>query len=110
MKTPIEVDEQNFKTEVLNSKQPVLVIFLAERDELSKKFAPMIEEVASEFSGRMNIARINVERNPELTRLCFIKTLPTMLYFADGMVRDRTVGIETKGAIVSRLEVLLLKL
>jgi thioredoxin 1 len=107
MKTPVEVDERNFKTEVLHSKQPVLVTFLAGRDELSKELVPMIEQVAAEFAGRVKVTCINAERNPALTRLCFIKILPTMLYFADGMVRDRIVGLETKSDIVSKLEAFL---
>ena len=110
MKTLIEVDERNFATEVLHSKQPVLVTFLAGRDELFKELAPMIEQVAAEFAGRVKVTCINAERNPALTRLCFIKTVPTMLYFADGMVRDRIVGVKAANAIVSKLESFLLKL
>jgi thioredoxin 1 len=107
MKAPIEVNELNFRTDVLNARLPVLVEFWAEWCELCQTLSPLLEEIGKRFEGRIKIARVDVAKNRELSGLCFIETLPTMLYFADGLVRDRIVGIETKEAIVSRLEQLL---
>ena len=104
MKTIIELNETNFEAEVLKSNQPVLVDFWAEWCGPCKMIAPVLEEIATEQTGRVKVAKVNVDENPGLAGRYQVNAIPTLLYFADGAVRDRLVGAAGKRAIVCRLE------
>ena len=104
MKQTIEVNEGNFEAEVLKSAQPVVVDFWAEWCGPCKMLAPVLEEIASEQGGRAKIAKVNVDENPALAARFDIRSIPTLLYFAGGELREQTVGVGSKKSIVSRLE------
>src|SRR5271154_6225047 len=104
MKPTIEINDANFESEVLQSKQPVIVDFWAEWWGLCKMRAPVLDEIATEQAGRVKIAKVNVDTNPVLAARFGIQSIPTLLYFADGEVKDKTVGVTGKRAIVSKLE------
>jgi thioredoxin 1 len=104
MKTTIEITEANFETEVLQSAQPVLVDFWAEWCGPCKMIAPVLDEIASEQAGRVKVAKVNVDANPELAARYGIQSIPTLLYFAGGEVRHQTVGVSSKKAIVAKLD------
>ena len=104
MKPTIEIKEANFETEVLQSNQPVLVDFWAAWCGPCKMLAPVLDEIATEQAGRVKIAKVNVDNNPVLAARFGIQSLPTLLYFAGGEVRDQTIGVTGKRAIVSKLE------
>ncbi len=104
MKATIEINEANFESEVLRSDQPVLVDFWAEWCGPCKMLAPVLDEIAREQSGRVKVAKVNVDANPGLAARYGIRSIPTLLYFAGGEMRDQTVGALGKQAIVSRLE------
>jgi thioredoxin 1 len=99
MNRTFEITEANFETEVLKSKEPVLVDFGAEWRIL----APALNELAIESRGRFKIGAVNVNANPRLALWYGIQCIPTMLYFAKGEVRDRTVGVIGKQAILAKL-------
>lgn len=105
----IELDETNFEAEVLKSAQPVLVDFWAEWCGPCKTIAPVLEEIATEQAGRVKVAKVNVDENPGLAGHYQIQSIPTLLYFADGALRDRIIGAVGKKAILSRLEGLTVK-
>jgi thioredoxin 1 len=104
MQTTIEINETNFESEVLQSNQPVLVDFWAAWCGPCKMLAPVVEEIALEQAGRLKVTKVNVDSNPGLAARFGIKSIPTLLYFAGGEVRGRTVGILSKRAIVAKLE------
>lgn len=104
MKSTIEVNNANFETEVLKSTQPVAVDFWAEWCGPCKMLSPVLDEIAGEQAGRVKIAKVNIDENPELAARFGISSIPTVLYFVGGEVRDHTIGLVSKKAIVSRLE------
>ena len=104
MKTIIELTEANFATEVLQSNQPVLVDFWADWCGPCKMLGPVLEEIATEQSGRVKVAKVNVDNNQALAERYHIQSIPTLLYFSGGEVKDQTVGAIAKRSIVSKLE------
>ena len=104
MKPTIEVNEANFDTEVLNSTQPVVVDFWAEWCGPCKMLGPVLDEVASEQSGKAKVAKVNIDQNSALAERFGIRSIPTLLYFKGGEVRKQTVGVVSKKTIVSTLE------
>ena len=104
MKSTIEINEANFEREVLQSHQPVLVDFWAEWCGPCKMIAPLLDEIATEQAGQAKVAKVNVDTNPVLAARFGIQSIPTLLYFAGGELRDQTIGVTGKRAIVAKLE------
>jgi thioredoxin 1 len=108
MKTTIEINETNFESEVLQADQPVLVDFWAEWCGPCKMLAPALDQIAGEQTGRVKVAKVNVDENPALAARFGIQSIPTLLYFSGGEVKDKSVGVVAKRAIVAKLEQLAL--
>ena len=108
MKSTIELNETNFEAEVLNATQPVLVDFWAEWCGPCKMIAPVLDEIAQEQTGKAKVAKVNVDHSPGLAARYGIQSIPTLLYFVGGEVRDQTIGVTGKKVIVSKLESLAL--
>ena len=104
MKSTIEINEAHFETEVLKASQPVVVDFWAEWCGPCKMLAPVLDELAREQSGRVKIAKINVDDNPGLAARYGIRSIPTLLYFTGGELRGQTIGAVGKQAILAKLE------
>ena len=104
MKSTIEVNEGNFEAEVLKSSQPVLVDFWAEWCGPCKMLAPVLDEIASGQNGRAKVTKVNVDDHPALAARFGIRSIPTLLYFADGKLRHQTVGVVSRKTILSNLE------
>jgi catechol 2,3-dioxygenase len=106
MKPTIEVNETNFEREVLQSPRPIVVDFWAEWCGPCKMLAPALDEVAREHEGRAVVAKVNVDENPALAQRFNIQSIPTLLYFRGGELRDQTIGVVSKKAIASKLAAL----
>src|ERR1700733_628422 len=89
---PIHSNESSFKREVIDARQPVLVDFWAEWCGLCKALAPVLEEIAREQAGRVKIVKVNVDENPALAEHYHIESIPTLVYFYNGLVHDQIVG------------------
>ena len=109
MKPTIEINEANFEAEVLKSSQPVLVDFWAEWCGPCKMLAPVLEEIATEQNNGVKVTKVNVDDHPALAARFGIRSIPTLLYFADGELRKRTVGAVSKQTILSTLKGLAVK-
>ena len=104
MKQTIEVNEANFDKEVLQSNEPVLVDFWAEWCGPCKMLGPVLDEIAGEQDSRLKVTKVNVDTNSGLAERYDVQSIPTLLYFTKGELRDKSVGAMSKRAIVSRLE------
>ena len=103
MKTTLEINETNFENEVLKSDKPVVVDFGADWCGPCKMLAPALEEIAAEHTGVI-VAKVNVDENSVLAAQFGIQSIPTLLYFAGGELKDKTVGVIGKRQILSKLE------
>src|SRR3989442_754443 len=103
MKPTIEINEGNFETEVLKSRQPVLVEFATGWSLPSMMTNGAMDEIANEFTDCLKVARVQLDRSPNLGLWYGIRCLPTILYFSDGEERIGIFGTTNKEAIVSQL-------
>jgi thioredoxin 1 len=103
MKPTIEINEGNFEVEVLKSKQPVLLEFATGWSLPSMMMNGAMDEIAAEFVDRLKVARVELDRSPNLGLWYGIRCLPTILYFSDGEVRVGIFGTTNKEAILSQL-------
>ena len=103
MKTTMEINEGNFEAEVLKSTEPVLVDFWATWCGPCKMLSPVLEEIAGEQAGHAKIVKVNVDENQNLAQRYGIQAIPTLLYFSNGEVRDSSLGLTSKKAILAKL-------
>jgi len=94
----IELTDENFEEEVVNSSVPVMVDFYADWCQPCKVMAPMLETLCGEMEGNIKIGKVNIE-NTSISSKYSISSIPTLLKFKDGEVVDRKVGLQNKKAI-----------
>lgn len=103
----VDLTGANFASEVLESKQPVLVAFLTPWSHACRFIEPVIDEVARACVGRLKVLIVNADEQPELGLWYGIQKVPTLLCFVSGKEWARIVGTVSREAILSRLEALL---
>ncbi len=95
----VKVDKSNFQADVLDAKEPVVVDFWAEWCGPCKMIGPSLEEISAELGGKVKIAKLNIDENPELAAQFGVRSIPTLMIFKDGEVADMKVGAAPKTAL-----------
>ncbi len=104
MGNAVAVTTQSFETEVLQSKEPVLVDFWAAWCGPCRIIAPTVEELATEYNGRLKVVKVDVDENPDVSMRYGVQSIPTLLVFKNGEVVEKLVGAYPKPAIVGKLK------
>ncbi|MCH8276659.1 MAG: thioredoxin [Bacteroidetes bacterium] len=100
----VTLTDGNFETEVLQSDRPVLVDFWATWCGPCRIIAPMIEELSVEYEGKAKLAKMDVDHNPKVASNFGIRSIPTLLFFKDGVVVDQVIGAASKRVLASKLD------
>jgi thioredoxin 1 len=98
------VSDTSFDADVLKSDRPVLVDYWAEWCGPCKMIAPILEEVAKEYAGRLTVAKVNVDENPEIPGKYGIRGIPTLMLFKNGQAAATKVGALSKSQLTAFLD------
>ena len=104
MSITLHVGAQDFQTEVLQSAIPVLVDFWAPWCGPCKQIGPIVEELASEYAGKVKVVKVNVDENQNLAAQFGIRGIPTLMIFKDGQVAGSFVGLKPKQHLAAELD------
>ena len=96
--------DDTFEKEVINSSNPVLVDYWAEWCGPCKMIAPILEEIASEYTGKIKVAKLNIDENPQTPPRYGIRGIPTLMLFKDGNVEATKVGALSKSQLTAFLD------
>ena len=97
----LKLSSENFKEEVLNSEEPVLVDFYADWCGPCNAMSPVIEELAKELEGKAKVGKINVDENPDIAVEYNVMSIPTLIVFKNGKEEKRLVGLRDKEELLS---------
>lgn len=99
----IQLTDATFKGEVVDSKIPVLVDFWATWCAPCKAIAPVVEEIAGEYEGRLKVGKVDVDSNQTVATQYQIRSIPTLLIFKSGAVVEQIVGAVPKKSLIEKL-------
>jgi len=100
---PIELNDTNFQQEVLNSDTPVLVDFWAVWCGPCRMVAPVVEEIAKEYNGKLKVGKVDVDNNPEVSMKFGIRSIPTLMVFKGGQVVEQIIGAMPKRNLLDKV-------
>ena len=105
--TYTKINNENFREEILESKQPVMVEFFTDWSGSCHIIRPVMQELAEQFKTIIKFCRINMDEQPEIAREYGIRKIPTILFFKDGQIADFIKGVIPKTIIVEKLNIIL---
>ncbi len=100
----INISDESFETDVLNADEPILVDYWAEWCGPCKSIAPLLEEVAKEYSGRIRIGKLDIEQNKQTPPKYNIRGIPTLMIFKNGHVEATKVGMVNRAQLTEFIE------
>lgn len=103
----LEVTDSSFESEVIKSGKPAMVDFWAVWCGPCRMVGPVVEEIAGEYNGKAVVAKVDVDTNQDIAAKYGIRNIPTILYFKDGEVVDKVVGVAPKEQLIAKLEALM---
>ena len=106
MKT-VEITDENFESEVINSDKPVLIDFWAVWCGPCEAIAPIVEELSVEYEGKLKVGKLNVDDNQQTSIKFGVRSIPTLLIFKNGKLADTIIGAVPKSNIVNKLKAVL---
>ncbi len=101
------LNDANFEAEVLKCDSPVMVDFWATWCGPCRMLAPVVEELAGEYAGKVKVCKLNVDEAPDTSSKYRITSIPTIIFFKGGQVAGQTVGLQSKSALQEKLNALL---
>jgi len=102
-----EISDADFETEVLKSSIPVLVDFWAPWCGPCKSIAPVLEEIAKDFAGKLKVAKVNVDENPKTPTNYNVRGIPNLVFFKGGKVVEQIIGAVPKDQLLAAINKLL---
>ena len=100
----LEFTDSNFETDVLQSDQLTVVDFWAEWCGPCRAIGPVIEDLSKDYAGKINVGKVNVDYNPQVSMNYGITSIPAILFIKNGQVVDKLVGAQPKGNFVKKIE------
>nr|AUG32740.1 Thioredoxin [Paulinella longichromatophora] len=104
MSSAADVTDASFETEILKSDVPVLVDFWAPWCGPCRMLAPIVDEIAKEFAGKLKVFKLNTDENPSIASQYGIRSIPTLMIFSDGQKVDTVVGAVPKATLSVTIE------
>ncbi len=104
MSEVLQATDQTFDAEVMQSEQPVLVDFSATWCGPCKKLEPIVHAIAGEYDGRLKVVKVDVDQAPSTAAKFGVMSVPTLLLFRGGAVKDQVVGLVSKQALADRVD------
>ena len=104
MSAAVHTTDSDFKKDVLDSKVPVLVDFWAEWCGPCRMVAPVLDELAKEYDGKIKVAKVNVDENQQVSMDFHIRSIPTLLFFKNGEMIKQLIGAHPKSKLVAEIQ------
>lgn len=101
------INEKNFEQEVTGSSTPVLVDFGATWCGPCRALAPIVEELAKDYAGRLKVATVDIDQAPQLAQKFNIMSVPTIIFFKGGQAKDKVIGLSPKPKLKERIDKLI---